>query len=83
MNRWNKSLIGKKARILFCQNFFFGTIIDETRHTILLNLKNGDIKRIIKKKAIIQLVEEGIELNGRFLRGRVEERIKDRKSKSW
>lgn len=63
----NKSLIGIK-----------GTIIDETKNMIIIELEDKTIKKIIKDQVTIKLKLKNhtVQVNGQLLVGRPEERIK-------
>lgn len=81
--RWKKALIGKKVKIQFHQHLFLGKIIDETRYTVILECEDGKTKRIIKNQCSISLLEEKIKIDGKVLRGRMEERLKNQRKKHW
>ncbi len=62
-----------------------GTVIDETRNTFLINV-NGKTKRIIKKDAILRFKiseDKIVEVDGRILVSRPEDRIKKRIKRGW
>ena len=62
----NSSLIGLK-----------GKIIDETKNTITIR-KNNELKKLLKDQIIVNIKfpKETIQINGKLLLGRPEERIK-------
>jgi ribonuclease P protein subunit POP4 len=62
----NKSLEGIK-----------GKVVDETKNLLVIQTKRGE-KKILKEQAIFRFELEGklIEVNGRLLVGRPEERLK-------
>ena len=62
----NLSLIGLK-----------GKIIDETKNTITIR-KNNELKKLLKDQIIVNIKfpKETIQINGKLLLGRPEERIK-------
>lgn len=74
-------LIGIKTEIVESTNKsqegLTGTIVDETKHTIKIQTKNGE-KTIQKKNVTIQVKfeEKTIKIKGEMLEGRPEERIK-------
>jgi ribonuclease P protein subunit POP4 len=55
-----------------------GTIINETKHMLMIKTK-GEVKKIIKKQntLIFKIAKENIKINGKKLVGRPEERIKN------
>lgn len=66
-------LIGKKAIVTIHNNSFAGTIIDETKNTLIIETSVGR-KTIIKNNSKIQIEDRTIE--GKDLIKRPEERIK-------
>lgn len=64
INSKNKSLTGLK-----------GKIIDETKNMLIIE-KNNIIKRIIKNQLTLYFPKQKIEINGKFLIGRPEDRLK-------
>ena len=68
-NSKNKSLIGLK-----------GKIIDETKNMLTIE-KNNIIKRIIKNQSTLYFPKQKIKINGKFLIGRPEDRLKKLKKK--
>ena len=68
-----KVFIGKKVKIKFNENTFSGTIIDETKNTLLLEKENKVI-RIIKKNSTITL--NGKTIDSKKIIKRPEDRIK-------
>ena len=79
---WKKALIGRQALVFYLTYTFSGVIVDETRNTIVLSTENG-LRHFAKKDCNIYLQSLGLLLEGKYLRGRVEERIKQRKVKKW
>ncbi len=67
VNSKNKSLIGIR-----------GTIINETKNMLTIELDNKKIKKIIKDQATLNLKFKNhiVQVNGQLLVGRPEERIK-------
>ncbi len=62
-----------------------GRVIDETRNTLLVSV-NGKIKRIIKRGAILRFIiseDKIVEVDGRILISRPEDRIKKRIKRGW
>jgi len=74
-------LIGSEIKVISSKNQNLenveGRIIDETRNMIIIDTKNG-IKKIIKSQAKMEINLKGrkIEIDGKELVGRPEERIK-------
>lgn len=74
-------LIGKKIEITDAENKTLiglkGEIIDETRNMLTIETKN-DVKKLIKSQIKMKIKYEGktLEVNGKLLVGRPEERIK-------
>lgn len=62
-----------------------GMVIDETRNTLLINI-DGKNKRIIKKDATLRLKiskNKTVEIEGKILVSRPEDRIKKRTKRGW
>ncbi|MEK6951579.1 MAG: ribonuclease P protein subunit [Nanoarchaeota archaeon] len=74
-------LIGSEIKVISSTNHNLenieGKVIDETRNMIIIDTKNG-IKKIIKNQAKMEINLKGrkIEIDGKELVGRPEERIK-------
>ena len=63
-----------------------GKVVDETRNTLIILNKEGEKKVIIKDTAIIEFVTlEGtvVEIDGKVVVGRPEDRIKKRPRRLW
>jgi RNase P/RNase MRP subunit p29 len=69
-----KELIGLKARILFNNREFTGTIINETKNMLYLQTENNQIKKFIKKNTEIHTKNNKI--MGKDIIKRPEDRIK-------
>ncbi len=65
-------------------DIIFGTVIDETKNTLLINY-NGKIKRIVKNNSIFsfKVNNEKIEVDGKFINNRPEDRIKKKNKRNW
>jgi ribonuclease P protein subunit POP4 len=74
-------LIGLKAKVVDSKNKanigIAGKIIDETKHTIVIESK-GEKKRLFKNNIIIDVMldKKIIRINGKLLLGRPKERVK-------
>lgn len=81
-NVLKRELIGAEIEVLDAKNKanagIQGSIIDETKNTLLVETKNG-IKRLLKGNITIMLKKEKIKINGSLLIGRPEDRIKKKK----
>ena len=82
-------LIGLKVRIKNSKNKALkkisGIVIDETYNTLKIETRNGKIKTVIKKVCVFEFtLPDGtkVEVDGRLLVGRPEERIK-KKFPKW
>ena len=77
------SIIGVGIRVSSARNpslvGLSGTIVDETKHTLLVETSRG-VKRLLKDAVVLELPKERIRIKGSLLVGRPEERIK-RKSR--
>ena len=81
--------IGLKAKVVKCTNpdceGIEGKVIDETRNTFLLE-KNGIEKRVIKETSVFHFTyPDGtvVEISGKLLVGRPEDRIKKVMRRRW
>ncbi|RJS91117.1 ribonuclease P protein subunit [Candidatus Bathyarchaeota archaeon] len=81
--------IGLKAKVVKCANPYCegikGKVIDETRNTFLLE-ENGIEKRVIKEISVFQFTyPDGtvVEISGKLLVGRPEDRIKKIIRRRW
>lgn len=84
-----QEFIGTEAEIVESNNPDYlsisGEIVDETRNTFLIS-DEGDIKRIIKNSAILQFRfsdDTIVEIDGRLLLGRPEDRLKKHIRRLW
>ena len=81
-------LIGLKVKVVQSSNPHYlieGKIIDETKNTLLFKIDNKE-KRIPKRNSVFKfhLLDDGaVEVNGKLLLGRPEERIKKKISNKW
>jgi ribonuclease P protein subunit POP4 len=63
-----------------------GKIVDETRNTFTISLNNSEKKVVIKDTAIFDFVlPDGtiVEIDGKVIMGRPEERLKKRPRRLW
>jgi ribonuclease P protein subunit POP4 len=62
----------------------FGIIIDETKNMFIVEI-NGKIKRIIKKYSIFKfkINDEMVQIEGKFLNSRPEDRLKKKNKRNW
>jgi ribonuclease P protein subunit POP4 len=81
--------IGLKAKVVKSSNPSYigisGTILDETRNTFVI-LQDGKRKTVIKDQAVFQFTFPDatiVEIDGRVLVGRPEERLKKRIRRLW
>jgi ribonuclease P protein subunit POP4 len=81
--------IGLKAKVVKSSNPSYigisGTIIDETRNTFVI-LQDGKRKTVIKDQAVFQFTFPDttiVEIDGKVLVGRPEERLKKRIRRLW
>jgi ribonuclease P protein subunit POP4 len=81
-------LIGLEARVIRDSNpsnvFISGKVIDETRNTLVI--RHGEkAKRIAKKDAVflLRLPGRDVEVEGRALVGRPEDRVKRKLKRRW
>ncbi len=68
-----REFIGLPALIIYSGRKFEGTIIDETKNTLMINTPKG-VKTIIKKNATIFIHD--CKVNGETIAKRPEDRIK-------
>lgn len=68
-----EELIGRKTKVEYAGKTFFGTIIDETKNTLVLETDKKRV-RIIKKNSAIEI--GGRVIPGSSIAKRPEERIK-------
>lgn len=54
-----------------------GTVVDETRHTLIISTTKGN-KRMMKENLIIKDEDTGKLIDGKKLSGRIEERLNQR-----
>ena len=74
-------LIGLDVKIIESENRFNkgikGKIIDETKNMFIIKTKET-IKKIIKSQCVFEFKEKNMQINGKSLSTRPEERIKQR-----
>ena len=82
-------LIGTEAKVAKSRHLgyvgTFGKVIDETRNTLVI-LHEGERKRIIKDSAVFRFKFTGgtaVEIDGKLLVGRPENRLKKRIRRLW
>lgn len=82
-------LIGTEAKVAKSRHLgyvgTFGKVIDETRNTLVI-LHEGERKRIIKDSAVFRFkFSDGtaVEIDGKLLVGRPENRLKKRIRRLW
>ncbi len=82
-------LIGLKVKIVQCSNpqylNMIGKIIDETKNTLIIEI-NGKEKQIPKNNCVFQFYlseTRAVEVYGKLLIGRPEERVKKRITHKW
>ena len=65
-------------------DFKLGTIIDETKNTLVINY-NGKNKRIIKNNSvfIFKINDNMVEIEGKILNNRPEDRLKKKNKRNW
>ncbi len=72
-------LIGKEIKITGSKNTSLvnlqGKIIDETKNTIIIKTNKGE-KKLLKNQIKFMIIKEGIEINGKKIQKRLEERLK-------
>ncbi|MFX0067397.1 MAG: ribonuclease P protein subunit [Candidatus Hermodarchaeota archaeon] len=79
------NLIGCSCRVIYLGKSFTGIIILESRNMIILKDQNGKIKKFPKAQShlIIDLHNRKINLLGKEIMGRAEERIIKRVRRRW
>jgi ribonuclease P protein subunit POP4 len=82
--------IGLKAKVVKNSNpdvvGITGKVVDETRNTFTLSLNDGEKKVVIKDTAIFEFVmPDGtvVEMDGKVVMGRPEDRLKKRPRRLW
>ncbi|MHA1226506.1 MAG: ribonuclease P protein subunit [Candidatus Hodarchaeales archaeon] len=77
-------LIGLQCKITYCNKEFIGIIIDETKNTLIIKI-NDKTKTIPKENSTlkINLNNKLYEIDGKYLKGRHEDRIKHRMKRKW
>ncbi|MHA1730391.1 MAG: ribonuclease P protein component 1 [Promethearchaeota archaeon] len=63
-----------------------GVVVDETKNTVLVETRANEVKKIIKKNAILRVsLPRGpvVEVDGNKLLGRPEDRLKNIRRKRW
>ncbi|MDP2900453.1 MAG: ribonuclease P protein subunit [Candidatus Bathyarchaeota archaeon] len=87
-NLTRHELIGLEARISgvsnSCQRNIKGTVVDETRNTLTISRKGVD-KKVAKGEAsfIFNLDGTLVEVEGKTLIGRPEDRVKKKPKRDW
>ncbi|HDQ06270.1 MAG TPA: ribonuclease P protein subunit [Candidatus Bathyarchaeota archaeon] len=81
--------IGLEAKVVKCLNphvaGIAGKVVDETRNTLTI-LHDGERKVIVKDTAVFEFVlPDGtvVEIDGKVITGRAEDRIKKRPRRLW
>jgi len=81
--------IGLNAKVVKSSNTSYlgisGKVIDETRNTLVIRHKNAD-KIIIKEVAVFQFILPNgtvVEVDGKVILGRPEDRIKKKSKRRW
>jgi ribonuclease P protein subunit POP4 len=73
-----QDIIGMKMKVIKSQNAdavgLAGKVVDDTRHTVIIQTNDGKRKRLIKSQHVFQL--DNKKVPGQELIGRPEERIK-------
>jgi ribonuclease P protein subunit POP4 len=82
--------IGLKAKVVKSSNLdmmgITGKVVDETRNTFTISNNDGEKKVIIKDTAVFEFViADGtiVEIDGKVIMGRPEDRIKKRPRRLW
>jgi ribonuclease P protein subunit POP4 len=63
-----------------------GKVVDETRNTFTISLNDGEKKVVIKDTAVFEFVmpdETVVEMDGKVVMGRPEDRLKKRPRRLW
>jgi len=65
-------------------DYKLGTIIDETKNTLVINY-NGKNKRIIKNNSVLifKITDNIVKVEGKNLNNRPEDRLKKKNKRSW
>lgn len=81
--------IGLEAKVVKCSNphavGIAGKVVDETRNTLTI-LHDGERKVVVKDTAVFEFVlPDGtvVEIDGKVIMGRAEDRIKNRPRRLW
>lgn len=81
--------IGLNAKVVKANNVSYvsvsGPVVDETRSTLVIRHKN-DAKVIVKESAVFQFrLQDGtvVEIEGKAILGRPEDRVKKRLRRRW
>jgi ribonuclease P protein subunit POP4 len=82
--------IGLKAKVVKCTNFscvgLSGTVIDETKNTFRILCRDGGEKTLIKENCIFHFTlpdKTVVEIEGKALVGRPEDRVKKMIRRRW
>jgi ribonuclease P protein subunit POP4 len=82
--------IGLKAKVVKNSNpdvvGIMGKVVDETRNTFTISLNDGEKKVVIKDTAVFEFVmpdETVVEMDGKVVMGRPEDRLKKRPRRLW
>ena len=85
-----QEFIGLKAKVVRSSNLdmmgITGKVVDETRNTFIISNNDGEKKVIIKDTAVFEFViADGtiVEIDGKVIMGRPEDRIKKRPRRLW
>jgi ribonuclease P protein subunit POP4 len=85
-----QEFIGLKAKVVKSSNLdmmgITGKVVDETRNTFIISNNDGEKKVIIKDTAVFEFViADGtvVEIDGKVIMGRPEDRIKKRPRRLW
>ena len=77
-------LIGRDCEIIYQTIKFKGVIINETKNTLQIKTENG--KKIIPKEEsqiLITINNQKYKIDGKYIKGRHEDRIKHRMKRKW
>jgi len=82
--------IGLEAKVVKSSNpdivGITGKVVDETRNTFTISLNDGEKKVVIKDTAVFEFVmPDGtvVEMDGKVMMGRPEDRLKKRPRRLW
>jgi len=82
-------LIGLKAKVVKSTNpccvGITGRVIDETRNTLVIRRENED-KVVVKNVSVFHFTTQDgtvVEVNGKIITGRPEDRVKKRERRRW